>query len=400
MDTSRISDHKFVVDLSQSELDDLHDRLEHARYPIDFNNDDWRMGVNREYLEALVAYWRHDYDWRAEEARINSFNQYKLDIEGMPIHFIVEPGVGPDPRPLILSHGWPWTFWDYHELIGPLSDPASHGGDAADAFDVIVPSSPGFGFSTPLKKTGMNFWRTADVWAELMCEVLGYEHFFAAGGDFGNLISAQLGHKYADVVSGIHITGAIPLGLFSGINPLGVPDWGFKQKEENLDNPHLVNPGVMRGRPQSAHVAVQTNEPQTVAYALNDSPAGMLAWLLQRRRWWSDNAGNVEDSFSRDFLITSAMIFWMSQSYSSSARYYAEAVDNPWQPEHDRNPVVEAPTGITFFDHDMTSQSRFWVPDYYNLHYLNSSDRGGHFAAAEQPTIVVDEIRKCFRDLR
>ena len=392
----------FSVEIPDAALRDLQQRLAAARLPRDFDNDNWRMGVNRGYLEALVGYWRNGYDWRAEEARINAFDHARVDIDGVPVHFLRQPGVGPNPQPLILSHGWPWTFWDYAELIRPLADPAAHGGVAEDAFDVIVPSMPGFGFSSPLSKPGLNFWTTADVWVKLMREVLGYDQFFAAGGDFGNLTSAQLGHKYPQYVRGIHVTGAIPLGLFSGANPLqaGGANWGFTPPATPPRNPHLEPPKGLRPRPASAHLMTQMMEPQTIAYALNDSPVGLLAWLLHRRKWWSDNTGNVEDSFSRDFLLTTTMIYWLTESYSSSARFYAEALDNPWQPSHDGSPVVQAPTGITFFDHDLTSQSRFWVEDYFNLVFTNARDRGGHFAAAEQPAAVVEDIRQTFRGLR
>jgi pimeloyl-ACP methyl ester carboxylesterase len=393
---------KFVIDISDGALDDLRRRLQQVRLPFDFDNDNWRMGVNRGYLEDLIGYWLDGYDWRAQEARMNVFDNYRTDIDGMPIHFIHQPGVGPNPKPLILTHGWPWTFWDYAELIGPLSDPAAYGGSAEDAFHVIVPSLPGFGFSTPLTKPGMNFWRTADVWVNLMRDVLGYNEFFAAGGDFGNLVTAQLGHKYSQHVQGLHITGAIPLGLFSGDNPLaaGGANWGFVEPSAPSTNPHLQAPSVMRPRPATAHLMVNTMEPQTISYAMNDSPVALLAWLLQRRKWWSDNDGNVEDSFSRDFLLTTTMIYWLTESFSTSARYYAEAIDNPWRPSFAGQPVVQSPSGITFFDHDMTSQSRFWVEDYYNLVFTNSRDKGGHFAAAEAPAAVVEDIRATFRELR
>lgn len=368
-----MEEHRFTLNVTDAVLDDLAHRLASARLPGDFSNDDWRMGVNRDYLEQLIDYWRNDYEWRSVERRINSFDNFRVDVDGIPVHFVLAKGVGPTPRALVLSHGWPWTFWDYEELIRPLSDPGSFGGDPNDAFDVVVPSLPGFGFSTPLEKAGLNFWRTADVWVSLMTKTLGYDSFFAGGGDLGNLISAQLGHKYPDIVRGIHLVGAIPLGLFSDINPIAAPDWGFRAPDQPTDNEYLQNPGVLRSRPVSAHMLVHINEPQTIAYALNDSPAGMLAWLLQRRFWWSQNDGNVEDSFTREFLITNAMIFWLTESYATSARYYAESVDDPWTPDHDLQPTVQAPTAITFFDHDATSQSRFWVEDYYNICYLNSS---------------------------
>ena len=209
----------YTVHLSDELLEDLQRRLVNARLPQDFANDDWGYGVNGAYLRELVDYWIEGYDWRAVEREINAFANFRTEIQGVPIHFIHERGKGPDPKPLILSHGWPWCFWDFHELVGPLTDPAAHGGDERDAFDVVLPSLPGFGFSAPHSVPGINFWRTADLWADLMGDVLGYDRFLAHGGDWGNLISAQLGHKYADRVAAIHITGAIPLTVLA--NPGG-----------------------------------------------------------------------------------------------------------------------------------------------------------------------------------
>ncbi len=392
--------HKFRIGIPEDRLDDLSSRLKARRLPGDFANNDWRMGVERKYLEEITDYWLADYNWRSVEREMNGFHNFRVDLSGVPVHFILEKGVGPAPLPIVLSHGWPWTFWDFQKLIRPLADPAACGADPADAFDVVVPSLPGFGFSTPLRQTGINFSSTARLWVKLMTEVLGYERFFAHGGDLGNLITGELGHRYADVVGGIHLTGAIPLGVFSEMNSTALPDWGFKAPATLPANPHLHAPGVIRSRPQSPHMQLHIHEPQTIAYALNDSPVGMLAWLLQRRRWWSHNDGNVEDSFSKDFLITNAMIYWLTESYASAARYYAEMVDHPWEPAHQLNPVVQSPTAITFFDHDGTSQSRFWVEDYYNLHYVNSFDSGGHFAPAEQPDLLVEDIRHAFRPLR
>ena len=303
----------YTVHLSDEVLEDLQRRLVNARLPQDFANDDWGYGVNGAYLRELVDYWIEGYDWRAVEREINAFANYRTEIQGVPIHFIHERGKGPDPKPLILSHGWPWCFWDFHELVGPLTDPAAHGGDERDAFDVVLPSLPGFGFSAPHSVPGINFWRTADLWAELMGDVLGYDRFLAHGGDWGNLISAQLGHKYADRVGAIHITGAIPLTVLA--NPGGASLLGQRTTtpEQAARNPDLVEPGVLRPRPGSAHVAVQLNEPQTISYALHDSPVGLCAWILDRRYWWSDNDRGeraVEQAFSKDHLLTLMMLYW------------------------------------------------------------------------------------------
>jgi hypothetical protein len=195
----------FKIAVPDALLSDLKDRLSRVRYPIDFANENWAYGTNRAYLEEMVAYWRDHYDWRKHEAEINRFSHYRTTIDGVPIHFIHEPGKGPKPIPLILSHGWPWTFWDLAKVIRPLADPAAFGGDPADAFDVVVPSLLGFCFSSPLTKPGINWWRTADLWVTLMRDVLGYSKFAAEGGDWGAFVTQQLGHKYPQHLLGIYL---------------------------------------------------------------------------------------------------------------------------------------------------------------------------------------------------
>ena len=206
----------FTIAIPDATLTDLQERLRRTRYPIDFANENWAYGTNRAYLEEVVAYWRDHYDWRKHEAEMNRFAHYRTTIDGIPIHFIHERGKGPKPIPLILSHGWPWTFWDLQKVIRPLADPAAFGGDPADAFDVVVPSLPGFGFSTPLTTPGINWWRTADLWVTLMRDVLGYPKFAAEGGDWGAFVTQQLGHKYPQHLIAIYLTLAIPMDFFSG----------------------------------------------------------------------------------------------------------------------------------------------------------------------------------------
>ena len=248
----------------------------------------------------------------------------------------------------------------------------------------------------------MNPWRTADLWAELMTE-LGYDNFFAHGGDWGNVVTGQLGHKYADRVTAIHLTGAIPIPVLADNDMTALLGKLETTPEQERKNPDLVSPGILRPRPLSAHVSVNVNEPQTVAYALNDSPVGLLAWLLQRRYWWSDNdrgPAAVEQAFSREHLLTLVMLYWGTESIASSARYYAEQVRHPWVASNSDLPVVTAPTGITFLDHDMTSQARGWTEEYYNLVFTRARSRGGHFAAAEVPMDIVNDIRDMFRAYR
>ena len=276
----------FKISVPDAVLEDLRERLGRTRWPRDFGNENWEYGTKLEDLKELVEYWRTSYDWRKHEREMNSFANYKTEIEGIPIHFIHEPGKGPNPIPLILSHGWPWTFWDFHKVIKPLADPGSYGGDPADAFDVVVPSLPGYGFSTPLLTTGINYWRTADLWVKLMQDVLGYKKFAAQGGDWGAIITAQLGHKYAEQMIGIHMNLLVSLALLWRRRPSS-PRTSVRARKAGSSATGSSYPM------KSGYMALQTTKPQTVAFALNDSPAGLCSWILEKRRTWSDCDGDV-----------------------------------------------------------------------------------------------------------
>ncbi len=382
----------FTIAVAEQTLTDLQSRLSRVRWPHDFNNADWAYGTNKAYLMELVEYWLDGYDWRATEREINAFANYKTTIEDVPIHFIHEPGKGPNPIPLILTHGWPWTFWDLKHIIRPLSDPAAFGGDPQDAFDVVVPSLPGFGFSSPLTTPGINFIRTADLWLRLMQEVLGYDTFGAQGGDWGALVTMQLGHKHAQHLIGTHINLAIPLGFFAGeqVDPkdYGPDEEGWYERMQTR----------MQGA--TSHVVVQTTDPQTLAYGMHDSPVALCAWILERRRNWSDCGGEVERRFSKDDLLNTMMIYWVTETFVTSVRYYYEAKRHLWAPSHDRSPVVESPTGIAVFPQELALMPRRWAERYYNLKHWSLMTAGGHFAHAEEPQQLVEDIRTFFRALR
>lgn len=384
---------KFTVAIPDNVLDDLRERLARTRFAPDFANADWTFGAEANYLKELVAYWRDRFDWRAVEREMNGYAHYRTTIDGMPIHFIHEPGKGPKPIPIIMSHGWPWTFWDLHKVIRPLADPAAHGGDARDAFDVIVPSLPGYGFSTPLTTTGINYWNTADLWVKLMREVLGYDKFAAQGGDWGALITAQLGHKYAQHLIGVHVHLLASLGFFGGQGGPKPEDFAPEEKGWLEHNRRFITQG-------SGYMAIQSTRPQTLAQALNDSPAGLCSWILEKRRAWSDCGGDVERRFTKDDLCTTMTLYWATQSFNTSARYYYEAAHNPWRPSHDRTPVVEAPTGAAVFLKEVMLMPRRWAERYYNLKRWTVMPSGGHFAPMEEPQALIDDIRAFFRPLR
>ena len=394
----------FVVNVPQEELDDLARRLRDTRWASDPENEDQFFGISTSYLKDLVGYWVDGFDWRAAEAKINEFTQYRVEIDGQPIHFIREAGKGPNPIPIILTHGWPWPFWFWSKVIRPLADPASYGGDPADAFDVIVPSLPGFGFSTPTV-AGMNHWKMADLFNTLMTDTLGYSKYAAGGADYGSLITAQLGHKYAANLYGIHLGHDLPPFMFNGD-----AYWSMGELPADATG-QLKTELISFFETYSSHVAVHMLDAQTVTHGLNDSPAGMLAWILQRYRKWSDRNGVFEEAFDRDFILTNATIFWVTQSIGSSIRNYRNAARYKWEPSHDRTPIVEAPAGFTFLAGDhypagATLDTRVeyfengFTRQFFNPIYVKAHQKGGHFVPWENPEAVIDDVRVTFRQLR
>ncbi|MBJ22627.1 MAG: epoxide hydrolase [bacterium] len=381
----------FRIEIPDEDLVDLSNRLKRFRASSDFANDDWRYGMNGSYLRELVDYWIDGFDWRREEAVMNAFEHWRVEIDHVPIHYLKKSGVGPNPTPIVLTHGWPWTFWDYRYVIEPLADPAAHGGDPADAFDVIVPSLPGFGFSSPLQKPGINWIKTADLWSTLMTDVLGHERYAAAGGDWGAFVTAQLGHKYADQLYGVHEAfPAIP-----GLNYYDVAGEDYAPEEADLYARRLVCEPL-----SASHMAVHSSDPQTLAYALEDSPAGLAAWIVERRRNWSDCGGNVESAFTRDHLLTTVSLFWLTRTIGTSMRFYWETAREPWRPSHDRRPTIEAPAAFAVLPQDVFPLPRKTVEQHVNLQRWSRLARGGHFGAAEAPDLIVDDIRAFFRERR
>ncbi|ALG08217.1 epoxide hydrolase family protein [Kibdelosporangium phytohabitans] len=378
-------------------LADLRKRLALTRLPDDVGNEDGYYGVSTAYLRELVDYWHTRYDWRAAEAVINTYEHHHVHVDGVPIHFMRKAGRGPDATPLILTHGWPWTFWHWSKVIGPL----------AEDFDVIVPSFPGFGFSTPLPDNpDMNFWKVADLWHTLMTDVLGHRRYAAAGCDVGALVTGQLGHKYADELYGIHIGSGLRLDMFNGDRAWDLS--GGKPIPDGLAED--IRAGIVAWEKRFAvHLAAQVLAPSTLAHGLTDSPAGMLAWILDRWTHWSDNHGDIESVFTKDELLTHAMIFWVTGSIGTSIRTYANNNRYPWTPSHDRRPVVEAPTGITFVGYEnppgvsTDHRVQYWLntdrAPWYNHVNLTAHEEGGHFIPWEVPDKWVADLRRTFGKL-
>ena len=381
---------RFEIAVDDAAIEDLRDRLRRTRWAEDFNNNDWRYGANGEYLREISEYWAEEYDWRAQERAMNAFDHYRVTIDGVPIHFLRRDGKGRRRIPLILSHGWPWSFWDFRDLIVPLSDPASVGKPDDVAFDVIVPSLPGFGFSSPLRQA-VSRERMADIWVTLMCDVLGYERFAAHGGDAGAFITANLSHAHADRLIGAHMSFPALMGWasFEGLTPdrygPGEEDWHARWTK--------------RMATARAHGVVHRASPQTLGFAFNDSPVGLAAWIVERRRLWSDSDGDIESVFSRDDILTLLSIYWFTGTVGTSMRQYADTPLADWQPRHDRTPLLEAPTAMAVFPMDLLLVPRTVFAEQANLKRWTVMPRGGHFGAAEQPDLLADDIRAFFTSL-
>ncbi len=375
----------FSIAVPDQVLADLRHRIDSTRWPDEVIDAGWAYGTNRAYLRTLVNYWRDDFDWRAQEARLNRFAHFRADIDGIGIHFIHEHGKGPCPLPLILTHGWPDSFFRMHKIIPMLTDPATCGGDPADSFDVIVPSLPGFGFSDRPHERGMNNVHTATLWARLMTEVLGYRRFAAAGGDIGSGVTRLLAVAHPELLVGIHlIDNGLPLSS-------EVPDLSDAEKQYL----HAVQQWRMQ---EGAYALQHSTKPQTLAYGLNDSPVGLAAWIVEKFRTWSDCDGDVERRFSRDDLLTNVTIYWVTETINSSIRMYYENVR--MSPPLKAGQHIEVPAGVALFPKDIGLPPREWAERSLRIQRWTQMPRGGHFAALEEPELLVEDLRAFYRSLR
>lgn len=376
----------FTINIPESTLEDLQNRLARTRWTDEVAETGWDYGTNRGYLKELVEYWQQQFDWRAQEAKLNAFPHFKTEVDGVGIHFIHAKGNGPKPMPLILTHGWPDSFFRMVKVIPLLTDPARFGGDPADAFDVIVPSVPGHGFSDRSHERGMTTERTAHLWATLMHDVLGYGTFGAAGGDVGSDVTMHLAHHRPDLLTGIHLTDVT--------YPMGTPD-GSEPDEAGQAYLGALNQWYYT---QGAYAMLQSTKPQTLAYGLNDSPVGLAGWIVEKFQSWSDCDGVVEARFSKDELLTNIMIYWVTETIGSSVRMYLESArgNSPLWPA----PRIEVPAAIAHFKSVDLVPPRSWVEQAMNVQRWTEIPKGGHFAALEEPELLVEDIRAFFRTLR
>ncbi len=378
----------FKIQAPDEALTDLRERLERTRWSDEIPGSHWDYGTNLSYIKELVDYWQTKFDWQAQEELINRFSHFRADVDGLGVHFIHQRGQGPDPMPLVITHGWPGSFFEMSKIIPLLTDPASHGADPADAFDVVAPSMPGYGFSDHPVERGLHVLRVSDLWVRLMTEGLGYDRFGAQGGDWGAGVTAYLGYAYPENLIGIHLTSMVRPApyLGTGSQELSPAEQAFlKQRERWLQD-------------EGGYSHIQGTKPQTLSYGLNDSPAGLAAWIVEKYRSWSDCGGDVEKRFTKDELLTTITIYWLTQTINSSTRLYYESLNHPWEMKEGER--IGVPAAMAVFPGEMSRPPREWGERSYNVQRWTEMPSGGHFAALEEPETLAQDIRAFFRSLR
>jgi pimeloyl-ACP methyl ester carboxylesterase len=379
----------FRIEVPQGTLADLRARLAGTRWPEAETVDDWSQGVPLSYLRELCHHWAEDYDWRATERRLNLLPQFRTEVDGLGIHLLHVRSPHPDAFPVVLTHGWPGSVVEFLKVIGPLTDPMAHGGDAADAFHLVIPSLPGFGFSDRPARPGWGVERIAGAWARLMAR-LGYRRYGAQGGDWGTSVSTAIAQQDPEHVAGIHLTP-----------PLAPPDPATFDDLTDRERAALASL-EQAAEWESGYSQEHATRPQTIGYALVDSPAALCAWIVEKFWAWTDHDGHLEDVLTRDELLDNLMLYWLPGTGASSARLYWESIRkvNRWisGPVTD---TVAVPTGCSIFPKELQRPSRRWAARRFrDIRWWNELDKGGHFAAFEQPELFVNEVRAFFRLVR
>lgn len=377
----------FEITVPDSVLDDLKLRLEQTRLPDQLDGVGWDYGTELDYLADLITYWREEFDWRAQEQQLNQFDQFKTRIDDLDIHFIHQRSPEADAIPMIITHGWPGSIAEFTKIIGPLTDPVAHGGAAEDAFHVVAPSMPGYGFSDKPRSRGFGPEQIAEVNAALMAR-LGYEKYGIQGGDWGSIVSSRHAFNHPEAAIGLHLNM-----LVGGPPPGGDPTEGVPPEELERSQARRS----FYNTAESAYSQIQGTKPQTLGYALNDSPAGQAAWIVEKFRAWCDCNGDPESVFTRDEILTNITIYWVTQTATSSARLYYESSRAPTSRPMGR---IDVPTGAAIFPYELFITPRRWAEAAFNITHWTEMPRGGHFAAMEQPELFVEDLRTFFRPLR
>jgi microsomal epoxide hydrolase len=377
----------FSLHVGDDVLADLKSRLTRVRWPDEVPDNHWKYGTDLPYLQSLVDYWRDGYEWRKHEARLNAFKQYKVKLAGIDVHFIREEGKGPKPMPLLISHGWPGSVHEFHKIIPMLTDPARFRGDPADAFTVIAPSLPGYTFSFTPNQPRFSIEQIAEVFAELMTDVLGFKRFAAQGGDWGGFVTSRLGYAYPERLAGIHIN------LLSLRRDTALPENPAEDEKRYFEErAHWMKEEV-------GYTWIQGTKPQTLAYGLTDSPVGLAAWIVEKFHTWSDHRGNLDGYLGRDDMLTNIMFYWVTGAIGSSFWPYYARMHGPWPiPDGAR---IGVPMGYAEFPKEILRPPRSFAEKMYSdIRRWSKMPKGGHFAALEQPELLAHEIREFFRPLR
>jgi epoxide hydrolase len=373
----------YPIHFPEEALDDLKRRLELVRWPEKETVGDWSQGVPLDRMKAVVDHWRTGYDWRRCEAELDRWGNYRTEIKGLPIHFMHIRSPEPNALPLLMTHGWPGSVLEFMKVIGPLTDPVAHGGKAEDAFHLILPSLPGYGFSAKPEGSGWGVRRTASAWIELM-QRLGYDRYVAQGGDWGAAVTTALAYMKPAGLEAIHLNMVIAFPPDASDQS----EWTEAEKGAWETYRDILTTGM-------GYANEQGTKPQTIGYSLNDSPVGQCAWIYEKFHGWTDCDGDPENILSRDEILDNITLYWLTGTGASSARMYWESTATAFLPVQ-----IEVPTGGSVFPKEILRASRRWAEkNYVNIIHWNELDKGGHFAAFEQPAAFVDEIRACFRGI-
>jgi epoxide hydrolase len=384
----------FRIDVPEDDLVDLHERLDRTRWPDELPGAGWAYGIPLDYVKELAQYWRHEYDWRAAEARLNEWPQFTTTIDGANIHFAHIRSPEPEATPLIITHGWPGSIVEFVQITGPLSNPRAHGGDPSDAFHLVLPSIPGFGFSGPTRETGWEPRRIAAAFAALM-QRLGYARYGAQGGDWGAAISRELGRTHTEQIIGVH------LNLLPGSAAPAAPETDESAALRSAERERSLaswRRSQEWDSERQGYAEIQSTRPQTLAYGLTDSPVGQLAWITEKFNEWTDSRDRAEDAVDRDQLLTNVMLYWLSRTAGSSARiYYERAHADYWGAPPEPS---TAPTALAVFPQENFIPLRHIAEQTNNIVRWTEFNRGGHFAAMEEPDLLVADIQTFFHELR
>lgn len=377
----------FTLNIPQDILDDLRLRLANTRFPEEIEGADWNYGTSLDYMKELVRYWREEFDWRAQEKNLNRFAHFLAQVDSLKIHFIHERGRGENPLPILLTHGYPDSFWRFQKLIPLLTEEKD-----GLSFDVVAPSIPGYGFSDKPKEKGMLF-KVAYLWAKLMTEELGYKKFAAHGGDWGSTITEHLARSYGGSLLGIHLTDVPFSHVFEKPDDLSAAEERYFARNDKWQ------------KEEGAYAMIQSSKPQSLGFGLNDSPAGLAAWLVEKFRTWSDCNGDIETRFTKDELLTNITMYWATETIPSSFWLYYDAVNAgalTWVGELIKKWIgsSDTPTALASFPKDINPAPREWAERFFNVQRFTKMPRGGHYAAFEEPELLAADIRAFFSSLR